>query len=60
LANYYKLNLYEIDEIEKKENISYYLIDGSALINSQNIVKDKIINSQPGLVPSVKGLDAFK
>ena len=36
------------------------MIDGSALINSQNIVKDKIINSQPGLVPSVKGLDAFK
>tara|TARA_X000000950_G_scaffold263651_1_gene336069 strand:+ start:3217 stop:3873 length:657 start_codon:yes stop_codon:yes gene_type:complete len=60
LANYYKLNLYEIDDIEKKENINYYLIGGSALIDNKYIVKDKIINSHPGLVPSVRGLDAFK
>lgn len=60
LSNYYKLNSYEIDDIEKKENINYYLIGGSALIDNKHIVKDKIINSHPGLVPSVRGLDAFK
>ena len=37
-----------------------YIITGSGIISSECILGKKIINCHPGIIPSVRGLDAFK
>jgi phosphoribosylglycinamide formyltransferase-1 len=38
----------------------YYLVAGAGIISEEAIGKKKIINVHPGVIPSARGLDAFK
>ena len=57
-----KLNLkvYNIENIKKHKDFRYYLICGSGIIEKKYIIKNKIINCHPGLIPMRRGLDSFK
>merc|ERR1711916_53911 len=39
---------------------SYLVVGGAGIIKTEYTSKHKIINSHPGLIPSSRGLDAFK
>jgi phosphoribosylglycinamide formyltransferase-1 len=49
-------------DIEKKiiKKCDYIIIAGSNLIEKKYIIKNKIINCHPGLIPQSRGLDALK
>lgn len=53
-----KLNLY--NDLLKCENIDYILLATGNIIESQIALKFKVINSHPGYLPCIKGLDALK
>jgi phosphoribosylglycinamide formyltransferase-1 len=42
------------------ENCDVFLIGGAGLLPAGFIGRNKIVNAHPGLVPAVRGLDAFK
>ena len=61
IASYYNLNIWEYDKREKAVNQSDYLIVGGANILEPELANcGKIINGHAGLIPLVRGLDAFK
>lgn len=37
-----------------------YLIGGAGILSAEAVVNKKIINCHPGIIPAVRGLDAFK
>lgn len=38
----------------------YYLVAGAGIFTAEAIGKKKIVNAHPGIIPSARGLDAFK
>lgn len=38
----------------------YYLILGAGILSAESIEGKRVINSHPGVIPAVRGLDAFK
>ncbi len=60
LAKKYDLNFVRWDGYQEIKRCDYYLVAGAGLIPSESIQGKKIINAHPGIIPSVRGLDAFK
>ena len=60
LAQKLKLGIHKIQQIKQLKNIDYFLIGGCGLIEKKYIIKNKIINCHPGLIPQTRGLDALK
>lgn len=64
LANELNLEFRAIENIDDFDGVGfdYFLLTGSTLIPKEFIKKNKkkIINCHPGLIPMVRGLDAFK
>lgn len=59
----FKNNLdYVYCECDRKipDGYDYYLITGSGILSPECVKNKKIINCHPGIIPSVRGLDAFK
>jgi methionyl-tRNA formyltransferase len=53
-----KINLYF--DLLKHENIDFLLLATGNIIDDQIVTKYKVINSHPGYLPDIKGLDALK
>lgn len=60
LLLYGKANVDDIDSILKDHAFEHILIAGAGILPSDLVKNHKIINSHPGYLPNVKGLDAFK
>lgn len=60
LSKKLKIKNYKLNDIKKFEDIKYFLVGGCGIIKKRYIVKDKIINCHPGLIPLTRGLDSFK
>lgn len=60
LSKKLNLEISDIENIKKLRNIKYFLICGASIIEKKYIIKNKIINCHPGLIPMRRGLDAFK
>lgn len=60
LAKNFNLNFYSINQINNIKDINFFLIGGGGLIGKNQIIKDKIINCHPGLIPLSRGLDSLK
>jgi len=58
--NYVKINLEEINEYLNKNVLEHILIAGAGILPEEIAVNHKIINSHPGYLPVIKGLDALK
>jgi len=55
-----KLNIEELDSYFSNNDFEHILIAGAGILPESLAVNHKIINSHPGYLPNVKGLDAFK
>jgi methionyl-tRNA formyltransferase len=60
LAKKLKLDIYKIEQIKLLKNIDFFLIGGCGLLKKEHIIKNKIINCHPGLIPQTRGLDSLK
>ena len=60
LAKNLKLDIYKIQQIKKLKNIDFFLIGGCGLLEKKHIIKNKIINCHPGIIPQTRGLDSLK
>lgn len=45
---------------EINNECEFYLITGSGILSADCVNNKKIINCHPGIIPAVRGLDAFK
>jgi len=57
---YSKLNLNDLNNFFLEKSFKHILIAGAGLLPEELATNHKIINSHPGYLPNVKGLDAFK
>lgn len=53
---YFEITSYE----EISQDFDYFIVCGAGIIPEQFVVKNRIINCHPGIIPSARGLDAFK
>tara|TARA_B100000989_G_scaffold298804_1_gene289982 strand:- start:5419 stop:6084 length:666 start_codon:yes stop_codon:yes gene_type:complete len=60
LSKKFNLKISNIENIRKYKDIKFFLICGATIIEKKYIIKNKIINCHPGLIPMRRGLDAFK
>ena len=60
LSNIDGINFVSWDGKSKPYGCDYYIIGGAGIIPSSAIEDNKIINVHPGIIPSARGLDAFK
>lgn len=60
LADRYQLKFLPCTYDFIPEVADIYLIAGAGILSAQAIGKKKIINVHPGIIPSARGLDAFK
>ena len=60
LSRKYKIKIDSVETIKSHKNIKYFLICGGGIIDHKLIIKNKIINCHPGLIPMTRGLDSFK
>jgi phosphoribosylglycinamide formyltransferase-1 len=60
LAAYYGLTFLSCTYDSIPDVADFYLIAGGGILSAGAIGNKKIINSHPGIIPSVRGLDAFK
>lgn len=61
IASYYGFKIWEYDErAEAVEQSDYLLIGGANILESELANCGKIINGHSGIIPLVRGLDAFK
>ncbi len=58
--SYSKHEVSQLSDFFDKKNFNHILIAGAGLLPNELAKKHKIINSHPGYLPNVKGLDAFK
>ncbi|MDR0406538.1 MAG: hypothetical protein LBH38_00415, partial [Holosporales bacterium] len=54
------LELIRCDGVHPLEACDYYLITGAGILPEDVVADKKIINVHPGIIPSARGLDAFK
>lgn len=59
LAKNFYFKYFDIDK-KKLMDCDYILIGGANIIDSNFIIKNKIINCHSGLIPQSRGLDSFK
>lgn len=55
-----KIEISELNEYLKKKSFEYILIAGAGILPQDIAHNHKVINSHPGYLPYVKGLDALK
>ena len=55
-----KVEIYNLDSLISRNNFKHILIGGAGILPEELAKKHKIINSHPGYLPNMKGLDAFK
>lgn len=60
LSRKYKIQINNLENIKSHKNIDFFLICGGGVIDQKLIIKNKIINCHPGLIPMTRGLDSFK
>jgi len=48
------------DDNEIPEGLDYYLILGAGILSEAFVKNKKTVNCHPGIIPAVRGLDAFK
>jgi len=61
LAKRYALEVYALGDWRSfYQTVDYFLVCGSGLIDPEFCREAQIINCHPGLIPQVRGLDAFK
>lgn len=61
IAKKYNIELVKCDsDIDIYEGLDVYLITGAGIISEEALKGKKIINCHPGIIPLVRGLDAFK
>lgn len=57
---YVQANVAELNEYFRKYKLDHILIAGAGILPEETVKNHRIINSHPGYLPNVKGLDAFK
>jgi len=60
LANNLGFNCYEIEDYNEIASNGIYLICGAGILPREFVERNVIINTHPGFIPNVRGLDAFK
>lgn len=58
--SYSKVKINNINKFLSENSFTHILIGGAGLLPKELALNHKIINSHPGYLPNVKGLDAFK
>jgi phosphoribosylglycinamide formyltransferase-1 len=58
--NYSKVEIKDLNSFFKKNTFKYIMIAGAGILPNDLVSQHKIINSHPGYLPKVKGLDALK
>ncbi len=52
--------IYINDDTQIDNSCDIYLILGAGILSAECIAGKKIVNCHPGIIPAVRGLDAFK
>ena len=61
LAEYYGLKFIEVSQdTDIPSGFDSYLVTGAGILSKEFVFNKKIINGHPGIIPAVRGLDAFK
>jgi phosphoribosylglycinamide formyltransferase-1 len=60
LARFYQLEFLPCTYDSIPDVADYYLVGGAGIFSAEAIGEKKIINAHPGIIPSARGLDAFK
>ena len=60
LSSLFDLKIFKLENILSHKYIDYFLIGGAGIIEEKYIIKNKIINCHPGLIPLTRGLDSLK
>ena len=55
-----KIDFFNFKESSQLDGFDYILISGAGILDEKIIGKKKIINVHPGVIPTTRGLDAFK
>jgi phosphoribosylglycinamide formyltransferase-1 len=58
--SYSKVEINNLNNYLLNNTFTHILIGGAGLLPEELVINHKIINSHPGYLPNVKGLDAFK
>ncbi len=61
LASFYGMPCEEVDDVRKvNTDFDVAVVAGAGLLPDELVAKKPFINAHPGLIPAVRGLDAFK
>lgn len=55
-----KIEILKWDGITPPSDCDLYLITGAGILPESSILRNKIVNIHPGIIPTSRGLDAFK